>query len=154
MIRYVAVTACSALIILAFFVAGTDAQEGTLQEDSSGKQDDRIVIPEDENSISRRDFMRTKLLFSQDIFEGLTTGDFTLIQSAVREVQTVTEGEQWVTIDNEEYRRLVEEFKVTTERLLEASKTENIDATALRYYQMSTSCVDCHKHIRKAGYSF
>ena len=36
----------------------------------------------------------------------------------------------------------------------EAVKTKNLDAIALRYYNMSTSCFDCHQHIRQASYSF
>ena len=109
---------------------------------------------QDADSISRRDFMRTKLMYSQNIFEGLTTGDFEAIKTAVKEVQLVTAGEQWVAIDSDQYRKLTEEFKTTTRRLAEAAESKNLDATALRFYAMSNSCIDCHKHIRKANYDF
>lgn len=122
------------------------------QEEKSGS-DDKIVIPSyGPEAISRRDFMRTKLMYSQNIFEGLTTGDFDLIQSGVEELQRVTEGEKWVQIDDERYRKLTEDFNTTIRRLAGAAESGNIDATALRYFQMSTSCIDCHKHIRKADY--
>ena len=98
--------------------------------------------------------MRTKLLFTQNIFEGLTTGDFDAIETAIKEVQGVTEGEQWIAIDNEKYRKLTEEFTTSTKRLMEAAKSKNIDATALRYYELSTRCIDCHKHIRNAQYEY
>jgi hypothetical protein len=127
------------------------------QDESQQKQDpeDTIVIPADDTGASaRRDFMRTKLMFSQNVFEGLTTGDFDAIERAVEEVQNITEGSQWVAIDNDVYRKLTEEFKTTTKRLMAAAKTKNLDATALRYYNMSTSCIDCHNHIRQARYEF
>ena len=59
-----------------------------------------------------------------------------------------------MAIDNDFYRKLTEEFKTTTKRLKEAANSGNIEATAMRYYQMSTSCIDCHQHIRKAHYEF
>lgn len=119
------------------------------------QENEGIVIPQDdENAVQRRDFMRTKLLYSQNIFEGLTTGNFALIKEGIEEVQGITEGEEWVAIDNDLYRKLTEDFKTTTRRLSEAAESGNIEAVALRYYQMSTSCIDCHKHIRKAAYDF
>ncbi|MFT5304422.1 MAG: hypothetical protein ACI87E_000790 [Mariniblastus sp.] len=119
------------------------------------EEDDKIRIPiNDEHGISRRDFMRTKLMYSQNVFEGLTTGNFDLIKAGVKEVQAITEGEKWVEVDNDQYRKLTEDFKTATKRLSEAAASGNLEATALRYYQMSTSCIDCHKHIRKTGYQF
>ena len=151
----------SIVAILSLIAAATMAvsvQPGSAQQDSIPQtQEPEIIISDQDSaeSISRRDFMRTKLLFSQQIFEGLTTADFAGIERAVKEVQAITEGEKWVAIDNDHYRKLTEEFKTSTARLLEAAKTKNLDATALRYYNnMSTSCIDCHKHIRKAGYEF
>ncbi|HMO14412.1 MAG TPA: hypothetical protein PKD64_11265 [Pirellulaceae bacterium] len=111
-------------------------------------------VPQDEDSIARRDFMRAKLMYTQKIFAGLTIGDFEQIHEAVLEVKAITGGSQWVAIDNPEYKRLTEEFQSAAARLAEAAETENIDATALRYYNLATSCIDCHKHIRAAGYEW
>lgn len=127
------------------------------QQDNQPKKqdDDRLTLPlQDDDALSRRDFMRTKLLYTQNIFEGLTTGNFDAIETAVEEVQHITEGAQWVAIDNKKYRELTEEFKTATDRLMTAAKSKNIDATALRYYELSTRCIDCHKHIRNARYEF
>ena len=143
------------LTLLAFSVAASANVWSVTQEQNAAPDDKMIELPEqDPDSISRRDFMRTKLLFSQNIFEGLTTGDFNAINTAIKELQMVTEGSQWVAIDNEQYRKLTEEFETTTRRLAEAAKSKNLDATALRFYSMSNSCIDCHKHIRKVKYDF
>lgn len=123
------------------------------QEEKNPKQDDEIVIPAGgPEAIARRDFMRTKLMYSQNIFEGLTTGDLDLIKTGITELELITGGEQWVQIDNDHYRRLAEDFTTSLQRMSEAVESGSIDATALRYYQMSTSCIDCHKHIRIASY--
>ena len=147
-------TAFFATAILAVmpFAIQEQQQEKESQEQEQKK---RIVIPaDDDNAIARRDFMRTKLLFTQNIFEGLTKGDFDLIKAGIKEVQGITEGEKWVAIDDDQYRKLTEDFKMTTRRLSEAAKSGNLEAVALRYYQMSTSCIDCHQHIREAEYEF
>ncbi len=112
---------------------------------------DPIPVPR-EGEIERRDFMRTKLLYTQNIFEGLTLGDFGLIEHGINELQEILEAEQWVTIDNDEYRKLVDEFKVAAERLNDTAESKNVEATALRFYEMSTRCIDCHRHLKLAGY--
>ena len=125
------------------------------QEPGATQDDDRLTLPaQDPDAVSRLDFMRTKLMFSQNVLEGLTTGDFELIDKAIEEIERVTSAEQWIAIDNKKYRELTEDFKTTTRQLKTAAKSRNIDATALRFYSMSTSCIDCHKHIRSAGYRF
>ena len=108
----------------------------------------------DEDTISRRDFMRTKLMFSQRVFEGLTTGDFDMIDESVKEIQNITAASQWVAIDSDPYRKLTAEFEEATRRLAVAAKSRNLDSTALRYYNLSTSCIDCHVHLRQASYEF
>lgn len=125
------------------------------QEQTELLDDERLVLPfNDPDKVARRDFMRTKLMYTQNIFAGLTVGDFKDIKKAIREVQMVTEGGQWVEIDNEIYHQLTDEFKISTKRLAQAAETGNIEATAMRFYEMSNRCIDCHQHIRKANYEF
>ncbi len=128
---------------------------GQQEQEKQQEKDKTIPIPSlDPDSISRRDFMRTKLMYSQNVLEGITTGNFRLVEKAVAEIQSVTAGAQWVAIDNENYRRLTEDFQLAAERLMEAAKSENVDATALRFYDLSTRCIDCHKHLSKSAYEY
>lgn len=143
------------VICLVVFSAATPAFFQVQEKSKSLQEDEKLVLPfDDENAVARRDFMRTKLLYSQNIFHGLTTGDFKMIKASIKEVSEITEGESWVAIDNEKYRKLTEDFKTTIDRLSEAAESGNLEATALRYYNMSTSCIDCHRHIREANYVF
>jgi hypothetical protein len=77
-----------------------------------------------------------------------------LIDRGVKELDEILQGEQWVTIDNEEYRKLVEEFRTALQRVKKASESKNIEATALRFHEMSTRCIDCHQHLEHAGYHY
>ena len=125
------------------------------KEQEKEKPKKRIVIPgDDDQAAERRDFMRIKMQSSQYILEGLTVKNFGLVNKGIKQIKDMTRSSKWVAIDDPFYRELVKDFETATERLEEAAKTNNIDATALRYYQLTTNCIDCHKHIRKAAYSF
>ena len=125
------------------------------QKTANAQDEEKLILPaQDPDSIARRDFMRTKLMFTQNVLRGLTLGDFDAIEEATLEVQRITESEAWIQIDNDQYRKLTDEFKTAANRLMIAAKTRNLDATAMRFYNMSTSCIDCHQHLRKAEYQF
>ncbi|MCR9117761.1 MAG: cytochrome c [bacterium] len=108
------------------------------------------VTDECSDDTSRRDFMRLKLMYAQNVLEGLTTDDFEQIETAVKNLQQVTEGEKWLDFKDEKYQEQTKDFKKATAELLEAAKSKNIDATALRFQQLSIRCIDCHKHVRKS----
>ena len=122
------------------------------QQESRQQETKPLVGGQDSDAISRRDFMKTKLLYTQNIFGGLVTGDLEAASKAVREVQQITEAAQWVQIDSDEYRKLTEEFTTAANRLLEATESGNVDAATLRFQVLTTSCIDCHKHIRSVSY--
>ncbi len=122
------------------------------QQESRQQETKPLAGGQDSDAISRRDFMRTKLLYTQNILGGLVTGDLKEATKAVHEVQQITEAEQWVRIDSDEYRTLTEEFTTAANRLLEATESGNVDAATLRFQVLTTSCIDCHKHIRSVSY--
>ena len=49
-----------------------------------------VVQDRDPDRVARRDYMRTKLMYSQNILEGLIRGDFDLINTGINEIQRVT----------------------------------------------------------------
>ena len=148
-------SATFAVLLIFVFVSAAvvqDKQEGKQEKGKDSKQKGKLVIPaDDDNAVARRDYMRTKMMFTQNVYTGLTMGDLKKIEAAVKEIVTITKGEKWVSIDNDTYRKLTAEFETTAERLQEAVKSKNLDAIALRYYQMSTSCFDCHKFRRRSS---
>jgi hypothetical protein len=141
---FVSLVTLSLPLLLAFCYQDTELP--------SAKQDG-ILVPQ-EGAVERRDFMRTKLMFTQNIFEGLTIREFDLVNRGIQELEGVLGAEQWVTIDNEEYQAQVEAFRTALQRLRKAAETKNIEATAFRFYEMTTRCIDCHQLLQKGGYHF
>jgi len=140
-------------MLLATHLLASHPQEPDQTQTPKQSAEPQIPVP-DESAIERRDFMRTKLLYSQNIFEGLTIRDFDLVRRSIRDTEQLLEAEEWVAIDNDDYRRLTDEFKTAVKRLKITAETENVEATALRFYEMSTRCIDCHQHLRHAKYHF
>lgn len=144
------------LLSLVFPLAARISLQDPVQDsvpENKKQEQEPIPVPE-EGSVERRDFMRSKLLFTQNILEGMTVSEFDLIDRGVKELEQILEAEQWVTIDNDEYRKLVDDFRTALGRVKKASESKNIEATALRFYEMSTRCIDCHQHLEHADYHY
>ncbi len=141
---------------LLMFVSLSIGMSVSTQDDAKqGRQesDKKIVIPkQDEDSISRRDSMRAKLMYSKNVLEGLTVNDFDLVLDSCKNMLELTEGDSWIAIDSDNYRALTEDFKTGLKKLTAAAKSKNIDATALRFYDLSTRCIDCHNHLRNIDF--
>jgi hypothetical protein len=105
--------------------------------------------PQETDRNARRDFMRTKLTFSQAIVEGLSIKNFETINRAATEIRNVTEGEMWLVHDTPEYNRFSDELKVAAEELIRASEELNLEGSALRYFDLTLKCIDCHEYLRR-----
>jgi hypothetical protein len=144
----------SVLLLMVLFSLPFAVLVPSPQEQDTPKKQEQITPQQDETAVQRRDFMRTKLMYTQNIFEGLTTRDFELIRQGIAEVEQVTEAQEWIAIDSDAYRRLTSEFNSAVEKLKAAAESENVDAIALRFYDVSTRCIDCHQHLQKARYQY
>ncbi len=124
-------------------------QDGKQQLETGPQENEKPkTLPMNQDSIGRRDYMRVKLMFTQNIIEGLTMKNFETIRQAGEEIRTVTEGAAWNAVDSDEYRFQSREFQRSVESLIKAAETGNIEATTLRFFGMTTKCVDCHEHLR------
>ena len=103
---------------------------------------------QDQDAIARRDFMRAKLMFTQNIVEGLATENFDQVVAGAEEIKGVIGGAQWLVHDTPEYQRHSDELKQAVDQLIVAGKSKNLDAAALRYFDMTLRCIDCHKYLR------
>jgi hypothetical protein len=107
---------------------------------------------QDQDSISRRDFMRMKLNYTQNILEGLTTRDFGLIISGAEEVERITQAEAWNSNDFADYQKISDELRSVATHLKKAGQKSNLEAAALRYFELTMKCMDCHQYLRKADF--
>jgi hypothetical protein len=92
-----------------------------------------MATQDPETDQSRRDFMRTKLLFCQNIMEGITTRNFALIEEGAAEVRKITEAEQWLAADTAEYKHFSEDLRGIADRIAAAARDKNLDAVAFRH---------------------
>jgi len=107
---------------------------------------------QDQDSKARRDFMRVKMMYSSNILEGLTNKDFKLIEEGANEIIGVTAAEKWLAVDTMEYRRHSDELKTAAEKLKKEAKKQNLEGAALRFFDMTLKCIDCHEHIRELSF--
>jgi hypothetical protein len=107
---------------------------------------------QDQDSLSRRDFMRMKLNYTQNILEGLTTRDFGLIISGAEEVERITQAEAWNSNDFADYQKISDELRSVATHLKKAGQKSNLEAAALRYFELTMKCMDCHQYLRKADF--
>jgi len=107
---------------------------------------------QDQDSVSRRDFMRMKLNYTQNILEGLTTRDFGLIISGAEEVERITQVEAWNSNDFADYQKISDELRSVAKHLKKAGQNSNLEAAALRYFELTMKCMDCHQYLRKADF--
>ncbi len=128
-----------------------DARVGQQEQDPlpQGEVPQKQQRPDDPDTIARRDYMRAKLMYTQNIIEGLTQKDFAGIQTAAEEIKKITESAAWNVVDSDEYRFQSREFQRTVDDLVHAAEGRNIEATTLRFIGLTTKCVDCHEHLRR-----
>jgi hypothetical protein len=107
---------------------------------------------QDQDSLSRRDFMRMKLNYTQNILEGLSTRDFGLIISGAEEVERITQAEAWNSNDFADYQKISDELRSVATHLKKAGQKSNLEAAALRYFELTMKCMDCHQYLRKADF--
>ena len=96
---------------------------------------------------ARQKFMRGKLESNQKIVEGLALSNFGLIRDGAEEVAAVVKGQHWFVLDTPEYREHSKVMRQAAGQLAAAAGERNIEAAALRYFDLTLNCIDCHRYI-------
>jgi hypothetical protein len=97
---------------------------------------------------SIRDAMRFKLHYAQGILEGITMENYPLIVTNTLKLAALAKSTEWKVRTTPDYQRLSEDFLRQTEALRRAAEKKNVDAATVAYFQMTVSCVNCHRHLR------
>jgi hypothetical protein len=92
--------------------------------------------------------MQKKIEHSRELLAGLCVEDFGRIAVNARSLTQITE-EQWIGVESEQYRMHLKNFRFATAELERLANEKNIDGASLAYLQMTMSCIDCHKHLRR-----
>lgn len=98
-----------------------------------------------------RDVMRAKLRHSQSVLEGIATENFPLIATNAANLKQLSQSAGWEFRKTEEYQRLSSDFVRQVEAMAKAAQNENVHAATIAYFQMTVSCVNCHRYLRGAS---
>ena len=103
-----------------------------------------------------KEAMRFKLYFAQGVLDGIATENFSLIATNAQKLKRLSQAGDWQLRGTSEYQRLTSEFQRATESLERAASRRNLDAATIAYFQLTTTCVTCHRYLRGAevGWNF
>ena len=94
--------------------------------------------------------MREKLTHNARALEAIMTANYDLLQKSSMELANATRRPGWAVLKTDPYMRYSLDFQRAAERLVEAAKDRDLDAAALGYTTLTTSCSQCHRYIRRA----
>lgn len=94
-------------------------------------------------------WMKQKLTYSQEILAGLAKEDFDLIKTNAMAMKGLNKIEFFVRQRPEGYRTHLKSFQFSVDQLVRAADEANLDGATLAFTQMTVSCVNCHKELRK-----
>jgi cytochrome c556 len=97
-----------------------------------------------------KDTMRFKLHFAQGVLEGIATENFSLIATNAQKLKALSQSADWKSRSTREYQRLTSDFERAAGSLERSARNRNVDAATVAYFQLTTSCVTCHKYLRGA----
>ena len=134
------VMACTSLSLL-----GALAVPVAVQPTQEVQQDDKI------KSQIRKQFMREKLSSNQKIVEGLSLKDFGLVREGAEGVTALVKGQHWFVLDTPEYNDYSKDMEQAAQKLIKAADDKNMEAAALRYFDLTLNCIDCHRYLETVG---
>lgn len=93
-------------------------------------------------------FMRKKLDASSKIMEGLCLEDAALIKEGADALGAMSKVEVWNVLRDADYREHSREFRNNAAKLSAAAEAGDFDKAALRWFDVTMSCIECHDHVR------
>jgi hypothetical protein len=93
--------------------------------------------------------MKSKLVASQKVLEGIATEDFALIQRSATLLYGYSQTAEWAGQQPPEYNRFTTDFRRQASALVQAGRDKNVDRATVAYFQLTVSCVNCHKFLRE-----
>ncbi len=94
------------------------------------------------------DFMEVKLHHSQNVIEGLVSGDFDKIAKNAQDMSLLSLAETWQVLQTPQYIEYSKKFRTASDALADAAKKKNLDAATKAFNLVTLRCVECHKYVR------
>ena len=104
--------------------------------------------PERLPEVRDKNVMQLKLAYAQGALEAIATESYSTLATNAQRLGALSRQVSWRLRHTVEYERLTADFRRQTEALAKAAKDRNVDAATVAYFQLTVSCVNCHKHLR------
>lgn len=94
--------------------------------------------------------MREKLDHTQRILEALTTSNQALLMRESEALSRIAASPRWSELRTPELRAYTDTFLKAVADLNASAKRHDLDTAAVNYNALTTSCYQCHKHLKDA----
>jgi hypothetical protein len=101
--------------------------------------------------INTRDVMKFKLFYAQGVLEGITMENFDLVATNANKLVSLSQAADWQVRQTPEYQKFTTDYARHASALGKAARNRNVDAATVAYFQLTVSCVNCHRYLRGAG---
>jgi hypothetical protein len=122
-----------AMAVIGILVAGSVVLTGQIGADTSTRQ-----------------VMKFKLHYSQSVLEGIATENFVLIATNAVNLSRLSQSAGWAVRQTADYQRLTRDFSQAADNLHQRALKQNVDGATVAYFQLTVSCVNCHRYLRDA----
>lgn len=95
-----------------------------------------------------KSFMRKKLPASEQILEGLTVPDPTLVRKGATAMIHMSKAAMWTHHGSPSYAQDSADFVRTAERMIRLSNEGDLEGAVHTYAQLTIQCVSCHERVR------
>ena len=96
-------------------------------------------------------WMDVKVEESQKVFAALARADFKSIAASTEKLKTVSKLEGFVRRNAPGYRTQLRSFEFAVDEIQQQAKRENIEGVTMGFNQLTLSCVNCHRQLRREG---
>ena len=96
-------------------------------------------------------WMDVKVEESQKVFAALARADFKGIVASTEKLKKVSKVEGWVRRNAPGYRTQLRSFEFAVNEIQRQAKRENIEGVTMGFNQLTLSCVNCHRQLRRQG---
>ena len=104
---------------------------------------------EEKDKTALAEFMHAKLDASTEILEGLLMEDEKKIIKGAEKMREMSQAEKWRISNDMMYRHHSEDFRRNVDKLITSAKGNSIDRAALNWFDVTLSCIDCHRWVRR-----
>ena len=96
-------------------------------------------------------WMDVKVEESQKVFAALARADFKGIVASTEKLKKVSKLEGLVRRNAPGYRTQLRSFEFAVDEIQQQAKRENIEGVTMGFNQLTLSCVNCHRQLRRNG---